>query len=341
VTELYGGVGLGKTRTPRGRSSDVRPVEDAYLLAAIVESSDDAIVSKDLNTIITSWNRGAERLFGYTAEEAIGRSVIMLIPEDRLDEEPMILAKIQRGERIEHYETVRRRKDGSLVDVSLTTSPIKDAQGRVIGASKIARDITDRRRLEQRQRLLLGEMKHRIKNTLATVQAVVAQTLHSISKEEQSAFEGRLGALARAHDLLTTESWDVAPIRDAVCGALEPFEDQSDPRFEIDGPDQVKLDADTSLMLAMVLHELATNAVKYGALSAPGGRVQVAWSAPDGAPPGHIQLVWRESGGPRVSQPTHKGFGARLVERAFKGGSRAARFDYAPDGLVCTLEIAL
>ncbi|WP_309605298.1 PAS domain S-box protein, partial [Phenylobacterium sp.] len=110
------------------------------VLAAIIESSEDAILSKNLDGIITSWNRGAEHLFGYTADEVVGKSVTVLIPDDRQDEEPSILARLRRGERIEHYETVRRRKDGSLVDISLSVSPIRDASGRVVGASKIARD---------------------------------------------------------------------------------------------------------------------------------------------------------------------------------------------------------
>ena len=117
-------------------------------LAAIVESSDDAIISKGLNSIITSWNRGAERLFGYAAQEAIGQSITMLIPPDRFDEEPVILGHIRRGERIEHFETIRRCKDGRLVDISLTISPIKDEEGKIIGASKIARDITRRKQME-------------------------------------------------------------------------------------------------------------------------------------------------------------------------------------------------
>ena len=116
--------------------------------AAIVASSDDAIISKDLNGIITSWNRGAERIFGYTSREAVGESIMMLIPADRRDEEPMILDRIRRGEAIDHYETVRQRKDGSLLEISLTVSPIRDGQGRVVAASKIARDITARKRAE-------------------------------------------------------------------------------------------------------------------------------------------------------------------------------------------------
>jgi PAS domain S-box-containing protein len=117
-------------------------------IASIVESSDDAIVSKDLNGVITSWNNGAERIFGYTAEEVVGKPVMILIPPDRHDEEPAILERIRRGERIEHFETVRLRRDGSRVDISLTVSPIKSAEGKIVGASKIARDITEKMRSE-------------------------------------------------------------------------------------------------------------------------------------------------------------------------------------------------
>lgn len=129
----------------RNESERRRAELDAFRLASIVESSDDAIASKDLDGIITSWNEGAERLFGYSAEEVIGKPITVLIPADHLDEEPGILARIRRGDRVNHYETIRRRKDGTLVDVSLTVSPIKDGDGRIIGASKIARDITKRK----------------------------------------------------------------------------------------------------------------------------------------------------------------------------------------------------
>ncbi len=117
-------------------------------LAAIVESSDDAIISKTLEGVITTWNQGAERIFGYTAEEAIGKPITLLIPANQIDEEPAILQKLRRGERIDHYETIRVRKDGTLLDVSLTVSPVKDPTATIIGASKISRDITQRKRME-------------------------------------------------------------------------------------------------------------------------------------------------------------------------------------------------
>ena len=128
----------------RSKAEDARRAaeQSALQLVSIVEFSDDAIISKDLNGVIQTWNSGAENLFGYTAEEAIGRPVTMLMPADRQNEEPGILARLRRGERIHHYETVRQRKDGSLVDISLTVSPLHDGTGRIIGASKIARNVT-------------------------------------------------------------------------------------------------------------------------------------------------------------------------------------------------------
>jgi PAS domain S-box-containing protein len=153
-----------------------RAERSAQLLAAIVDSSDDAIISKDLNGTITSWNKSAERVFGYTAEEAIGRSVTMLIPADRLSEEPEILARLRRGERVDHFETVRRRKDGTLLDISLTISPVRDTEGVIVGASKIARDISQSKRIENDLRRANKDLEqfafsasHDLKEPLRTV----------------------------------------------------------------------------------------------------------------------------------------------------------------------------
>jgi PAS domain S-box-containing protein len=311
---------------------------DAQRLASIVESSDDAIVSKDLDGIITSWNRGAERLFGYRAEEVIGQLVTILIPPDRLDEEPEILNRIRRGERVDHYDTVRRRKDGVLIDISLVVSPLKDADGRIIGASKIARDITERKRAQEQQKLLMNEMKHRIKNSLATIQAIATQTLTQHAKE-RDAFIARLHALDSAHDLLTSETWERAALSEIVTRALEPFQEHHHERIAVDGAAGVWLDPTKSVVVAMALHELATNAVKYGALSNGSGRVTVSWERH--FQPDRVKLVWQESGGPEVSPPKQKGFGSHLIERAFAGQLGGSELLFSPQGLSCALEIAL
>jgi PAS domain S-box-containing protein len=150
--------------------------------AAIVESTHDAIVSKNLDGIIQSWNPAAENIFGYTAGEAIGKSVTMLMPEGHEDEEPKILARVRRGEKIDHYETVRQRKDGSLVNISLTVSPIKNASGKIIGASKIARDVTEQKRVEQKMHEVRGELatlnrelEHRVMERTASLNEAINQ----------------------------------------------------------------------------------------------------------------------------------------------------------------------
>ena len=318
-----------------------RAEQDSRRLVAIIESSDDAIISKDMDGVITSWNSGAERLFGYTAAEAIGRPVTMLMPPERIDEEPGIIARIRRGEPIDHYDTVRRRKDGSPIDISLTVSPIKDDNGKVIGASKIARDITERKQAEQRQQLLVGEVKHRIKNILATVQAIARQTLKGAPAEERDAFIARLMALANAQDLLTLERWNRAAVRDIVDRAVKPFEAQHSARFLFKGPDDVWVDAQRASLLTMALHELATNAVKYGALSNSYGVVSLTWEAAGHEDAQFVRLTWRELGGPLVVPPERKGFGSFLIERALQGGGGKAKLDFNPNGLVCSLEVAI
>lgn len=500
-----------------------------HRLAAIVASSSDAIVGKTLDGVITNWNAAAERLFGYTAEEIIGRSILTLIPQDRQGEETDIIAQIRRGARIEHYETVRQRKDGSLVDISITVSPIIGGDGTIIGASKIARDISERKRsemllrqqahrletlnrvsriisrdldldrivqavtdiatdlsgaqfgaffynvvdksgesymlytfsgishdlegigmprntplfaptfsgveivrsddirqdphygmnppyfgmppghlpvvsylavpvvsssgevvgglffgheepamfpvdtetlisaiagqaavaidnarlhkaaqaeIEQRRRaeeareLLLHEIKHRVKNTLATVQAIASQSFRGAPPEESRAFVARLHALSDAHNLLTRQNWDMVDMDKVAERALRPFIDGEQQRIAVSGSD-ISINSDKALLLSMVLHELGTNAVKYGALSTNTGSVEIRWQLeqPDGQQV--LSLEWQERGGPIVTPPTRKRFGTRMIERALRGQQGAARFEYEPEGLTCRLWIAL
>jgi PAS domain S-box-containing protein len=333
---LVGGVNMLLDITER-KGAD----QASQILAALVESSQDAIVSKDLNGIIQTWNLGAERLFGYLAEEVVGKPVVILIPADHADEEPEILRRIRRGERIETYETVRQRKDGSLVDVSLTVSPVKDQSGRIVGASKIARDITERKRAEEQQKLLVREIKHRIKNTLATVQAIARQTLSGATREELEAFTGRLQALAGAHDLLTSEHWNRAPLGDVVARAINAFDDVARERFVVDGRSDVWIDAERSSGLSMVLHELATNAIKYGALSNDTGKVEIDWETRQEGDRLLLTFRWREVGGPPVKAPERRGFGSSLIQRALENESTSIGLDFDPAGLRFTLKLSL
>jgi PAS domain S-box-containing protein len=484
---------------------------DQAILAAIVESSDDAIISTNISGMISTWNSGAEDLYGYAAIEVIGLPVTVLAPTDRADEERAILDRIRQGQRIEHYETLRRRKNGALVEISLSVSPIRNAEGTIVGASKIARDITRRKRNEallrrqaerletlnriartlssdldlerivqtvtdsatelagakfgaffynvthrggqsyllftlsgapreaferfglpratavfeptfhgtgvlrsddiradprygknaphrgmpkghlpvvsylavpvisrsgevigglffghdepgvftqeaedvvigiaahaaiaidnarlyataqeemRSKELLLNEFKHRIKNMLATVQGLASQTLRNAPEEQRHEFVARLHALADAHDLLTKQNWDRASVSDVVERAVAPFDRR---RFLIEGS-HAHLNANRSLLLTLALHELATNAAKYGALSNAAGKVRITWEPIDG----RLAFRWSESGGPPVAPPRRKGFGSLLIPQATDG---KAYLDFAPDGLICTLEI--
>lgn len=182
VSPLKDGAGniIGASKIARDITDRKRAMRANHLLSLIVESSDDAIASKDLDGIITSWNKGAERMFGYAAEEVIGKSVTILMPPERVSEEPVILERIRRGERIDHYETVRRRKDGTLFEVSLTVSPIKDVDGRVIGASKVARDITDVVRAREKLERTVAERTAQLRDTVAELEAFSYSVAHDM-----------------------------------------------------------------------------------------------------------------------------------------------------------------
>jgi PAS domain S-box-containing protein len=309
-------------------------------LGAIVASSDDAIVSKDLTGRVKTWNAGAVRIFGYPPEEMIGQPILKIIPPEMHHDEDEILARIRRGERIEHFETVRVAKDGRRLDISLTVSPVHDAVGRVVGASKVARDITEAKRTQALQQLLVGELNHRVKNTLATVQAMATQTLRRAASPAEFAtgFSGRLQSLARAHDLLTQSSWAGADLQTLAHDQLVLGGAESS-RITFSGP-QVNLDAQPALHVAMILHELGTNARKHGALSVAAGRVSLNWEV---RTHGDRQLLlhWEERGGPPVSVPTQHGFGTMLIGRSLAAHGGRAELHYRAEGVACEIALPL
>lgn len=313
---------------------------EAARLAAIVSSSNDAIISKTLDGIITSWNAGATRIFGYTPEEMIGQSILRLIPPELQDEEVKILARLSRGERVEHFDTVRIAKDGRRLNISLAISPIVDGSGRILGASKVARDITQRKEDEALQRLLFDELNHRVKNTLATVQAIASQSLRRSSRPAEfvASFRGRVQALARAHDLLVHARMRGSAVSDIIRDQV--LFGASDPgRIEVAGP-AVVLDAKSAVQLALVLHELSTNARKYGALHAEAGHLSITWKV-EAHPTPQLSLLWQESGVANLSAPENRGFGTTLIERSLDGQGGSARIEYAPEGLTCAITLPL
>jgi len=323
--------------------TDRKQIEDALYdreeqlqrLASIVQSSDDAIVSKNLDGIITSWNKGAERIFGYTAEEAIGQPITIVIPQDRQDEERTILTRIRRGERIDHFETVRQRKRGSLIVVSLTISPVKNAEGKIVGASKIARDVTEQKRSQEQIATLAREAEHRSKNLLANVAAMVnlshAETIDALKK----AIEGRIQALANVHSLFVATRWIGAELSTIARQELAPYSKTGETRVRIGGP-EVLLEPNSAQALAVTLHELATNAAKYGSLSVSNGQIELNWSHQDD---GRLNLRWTEMGGPPVRTPTRRGFGGRIIEQMIGQLKGDTRFDWRAEGLVCEITL--
>ena len=332
---------IGASKIARDITERRKHELDLARLASIVSSSEDAIIGKTLQGFVTSWNVGAERIFGYTSDEMLGRHITTIIPPELHTEEEQIIAQLARGERIEHYETVRVTKDGNKVDISLTVSPIRDFNGRVVGASKVARDVTDRKRAEETQRLLLDELNHRIKNTLATVQAIASQTLRRSKQPSDfvTAFNGRIQSLSRAHSLLTGGSFQGADIQQLVRDQLM-LGGEPDARISWSGP-PLMLEGQVALHLALVLHELGTNARKYGALSSPAGHVSARWETRSNAGGARLVFDWRESDGPKVKPPNARGFGSMLIEQSLQTHGGIVSVSYAESGLFCTIDLPL
>ena len=265
------------------------------LLAAIVASSDDAIVSKTLEGIITSWNRGAERVFGYSAEEAIGRSIRMLIPEDRFYEEEMILDRLRRGESVEHYETVRKTKDGRLIDIAVTISPVRDETGQVVGASKVARDVTLQRRLQRelqeadaRKTEFLALLAHELRNPLGPIRHAVkilraraptpdelqwATSIIDRQTEHMTRLVDDLldvSRITRGTIELRRERVDIATILKAAVEASSALMERNRHQLKVTTPSQpLYVDGDVT-RLTQVVANLLDNAAKY---TDPGGKV--------------------------------------------------------------------
>ncbi len=314
-------------------------------LAAIVECSEDAIISKDLNGTIVTWNDAAGRLFGYTAAEAIGRPVMMLIPEERHPEEEAILSSIRNGRPVARYETYRKRKDGSLVPIALTVSPLRDSSGRIIGASKIARDITDQMKIREHQTLVLNEMSHRVKNVLAVAGGLVGLSARSAQSPTAmaQAVQARLGAYSRAHELTRTTGAAAAQgatrettLQTLIHAIVSPYlnESEGEANFSIEGEDVV-IDANATASLALVLHEFTTNAAKYGALSTTAGKITATSRIVNGG----FELVWTERGGPKITGvPARQGFGSVLATKTVEGQLNGTiSYAWERDGVVITM----
>jgi len=282
-------------------------------------------------------------LTGYERNEVLGQSFNFLI-ERGADAEA--LAKIQAafaGESDSDPEICYRRKDGSDFCASLFTSPVQDESGKIVQHFVSLVDITRHIEEQAHARMLIGELNHRVKNTLATVNSIVSQALRNSSDLGviRESIEGRLLALSRSHGLLTRESWKSAGLLDVVNDALQPFgiANGRAERFVITGKN-IPLSPKAVLALGIAFHELATNAVKYGAFSNEKGCILINWTIESGPKGNRLLLRWREEDGPPATPPTRKGFGSRVIEQGLghELGSKVD-LDFQPDGLVCTIDI--
>jgi len=314
-----------------------RGEETNALHASTVLSSSDAIFSIDPDLTIKTWNGGAERLYGYTAAEAVGQPLNMLCPDELQEEQSGLYTQTMGGKPVV-LETLRRHKDGRLIPVGVSGSPIFAPDGRVVGVAAVHRDMTENRAYKEHLGFTLRELSHRTKNLLAVVQGLarmIARRSEDI-EEFEVRFRGCIQALAYCHDLLVQHEWQGATLDELLRVQLAPFGGVDSRKISVRGP-EVFLTPSAMQSLGLVLHELATNATKHGALSSPAGSISVSWTqdARDGA-----RVVWEEQGGPPVREPQRKGFGQVVFERIGASLDGNIATEFRPEGFVCSVTIA-
>jgi PAS domain S-box-containing protein len=322
---------------------ELRQQEERW--SATYEHAAIGIVELDAEGRFLRVNEAICAITGGTREELLNWKLFgRTHPDDRdIDEEQY---RRQVAGDIGFYSIEKRfvRKDGRVIWMGVRSSTVRDATGHFLYGVRVVQDITERKEAEERQKLLIDELNHRVKNTLATVQSLAAQTARGTDSPDafRSAFEGRLIALSHAHDQLTRQHWRSAGLRDIVESAIAPHVAESHEQIAIAG-EPITVTPRAALTLALALHELTTNASKYGALSAPVGRIDVCWQIErNAALPPQVRIEWRERGGPPVTPPARQGFGTRFIEGSVAVELQGkAKLDYDPAGLVCTIEIPL
>lgn len=308
--------------------------------AHLLDVVQQAVIATDREGRVTYWNAYAEQLYGWTKAEAIGRTVLELnaAPSSAAEAEA-IMRDLQAGGSWTG-EMELSRKDGQTFPAWVSDWPVRDQSGELVGVVGVSVDNTARRRAEDHQRLLINELNHRVKNTLAIVQSMASQSLRGAGvADARHTFEARLFALSDAHNLMVDAGWTALPLDEVVATVLKPFGDPGHTRFDLQGP-PVRLAPRTAIAFSLAVHELATNAVKYGALSNSAGRVRLHWAVDtrDGEP--QFRAEWRESGGPEVEATRNRrGFGTRLIEQGLAAElSGQVALDFARPGLICRIE---
>jgi PAS domain S-box-containing protein len=334
---------------PQSRILPLMELNKFRNVGSLIHNLPVALYVCDQAGALSEFNQRAAQLWGWQGIDAIANvspcnaSDISSDGLPPLPEGVPAAEVIRTGEAVRDHEFVLDRPDGSSVVLLASADPVTDDNGTVVGVIGCLQDVTDLRRAAFQQKALLNELNHRVKNTLATVQLLAAQTIRKcgLPKEVQDDFEARLIALSRAHDHLTRERWELVDLHTIVAKAVEPYSELSSDMVRIRG-EQIKVGAQASLTLAMIFHELANNAAKFGALSSEQGKLAVSWAVASDVSQPTLVIDWEESGGPLVNAPEQLGFGSRLLQqgitRQFKG---SARLDYDPSGLRCRMEIPL
>jgi PAS domain S-box-containing protein len=338
--ELLGMIGVNVDITERKEAELMRRENDERFRLA-VEAAPCGMLMLDEDGRIVMMNAKAERLFEYSKDELLGKKIEALIPAGAATGPPAGQSSggpdspahpLGNGE-----VTSALTKNGKEIPIELGSNPIRIG-GKAMAILALV-DVSERKRADKQRELLLAELNHRVKNTLAVVLGLAHQTFRDKESAAKKAFEGRLIALATAHNLLTRANWESASLRDLVLDSL-PVKQTGSTRFRIGGP-LVLLAPQPALALTLALHELFTNALKYGALSNETGKIDVEWNRneDDAAP---LTLIWRESGGPAVSPPTRRGFGTMLLERTLAEDLNGkVDMEYRPEGLLCTIRSSI
>jgi PAS domain S-box-containing protein len=318
-----------------------RAEADTARMAAVAAASQDALFGATVEGYIEAWNPAAERLFGYTAAEAIGQHISILAGPAERGAQGEYLARARAGEKIPPYNARRLRKDGSYVEVSIALGPVMTSNGTVMAISVAMHDISDRKEWEARQRLMTRELAHRVKNSFAILQAILRSTLKTTSNPQDFAtkFSGRLHSLAAAQDILTANDWKGAELGALARHLLSLYIADEGVRFAVSGP-EVNLPAEYAVPFGLIFNELATNALKYGALSTQNGKIELSWHVENKIEEGTLlKLTWRERGGPKITSLDARGFGSTLIEKSLAGAKVERLFD--AEGFICTIELTL
>jgi PAS domain S-box-containing protein len=323
------------------RNAEWEREQSAALLRTIIETTPSLIYAKDLAGRIVLANGAFLEVLGKTHAEVVGQTDLAFRRNQTQAE--TVVATDRRVMATGQAETCEEDigNEGNQPRVWLSTkTPLHDADREVVGLVAVSVEITERKRVEDRLRQMVNELNHRVKNTLATVQSIASHTLRGADRALGRTLEARLMALASAHDVLTREEWEGANLTDVIAGALTPYGGVEDSRFHVSGP-TLRLLPRAAVALAMGLHELVTNALKFGSLSVGGGQVDIRWAIVQAAPP-RLHMIWSERNGPPVTPPVERGFGTRLIERSLAqdlGGT--AQITFAAEGIICVIDAPL